>query len=94
MPYTKAKSNSSGGRRDRLTLAKLASYDDVATDALVDRVRISTPLPALNTISVPNFLTLRYYRPISGPTRARTEPNTFLCGAYTMTMSANFSFTM
>ena len=94
MPYTKTKSNSSGGRRDRLTLAKLASYDDVATDALVDRVRISTPLPALNTISVPNFLTLRYYRPISGPTRARTEPNTFLCGAYTMTTSANFSFTM
>jgi histone-lysine N-methyltransferase SUV420H len=25
-------------RRERLTLAKLASYDDVATDALVDHV--------------------------------------------------------
>lgn len=25
--------------RERLTLSKLASYDDVATDALVDRVR-------------------------------------------------------
>lgn len=28
-------------RRDRLTLAKLASYDDVVTDALVDRVGLS-----------------------------------------------------
>ncbi|KAA8652380.1 hypothetical protein EYZ11_007084 [Aspergillus tanneri] len=37
MPSSKAKSNPSDERRDRLTLAKLASYDDVATDALVDR---------------------------------------------------------
>ncbi|BCR89183.1 SET domain-containing protein [Aspergillus chevalieri] len=37
MPNSKAKPSPSEGRRDRLTLAKLASYDDVATDALVDR---------------------------------------------------------
>ncbi|PYH95768.1 alpha/beta-hydrolase [Aspergillus ellipticus CBS 707.79] len=37
MPSSKARSSPSGERRDRLTLAKLASYDDVATDALVDR---------------------------------------------------------
>ncbi|OOF92406.1 hypothetical protein ASPCADRAFT_152984 [Aspergillus carbonarius ITEM 5010] len=37
MPASKAKSSPSVERRDRLTLAKLASYDDVATDALVDR---------------------------------------------------------
>ncbi|EHA25173.1 hypothetical protein ASPNIDRAFT_56722 [Aspergillus niger ATCC 1015] len=37
MPVSKAKSSPSDDRRDRLTLAKLASYDDVATDALVDR---------------------------------------------------------
>ncbi|KAL4978609.1 histone-lysine N-methyltransferase set9 [Aspergillus desertorum] len=36
MPSSKARSSSSVNRRDRLTLAKLASYDDVATDALVD----------------------------------------------------------
>ncbi|KAL4925007.1 Alpha/Beta hydrolase protein [Aspergillus undulatus] len=36
MPSSKARSSSSVDRRDRLTLAKLASYDDVATDALVD----------------------------------------------------------
>lgn len=29
-------------RRERLTLSKLASYDDVATDAMVDRVRPGT----------------------------------------------------
>lgn len=29
-------------RRERLTLDKLASYDDVATDALVDHVRLSS----------------------------------------------------
>lgn len=40
MPNSKAKPSPSEGRRDRLTLAKLASYDDVATDALVDRVGI------------------------------------------------------
>ncbi|PLB33935.1 SET domain-containing protein [Aspergillus candidus] len=33
----KARSSPADDRRDRLTLAKLASYDDVATDALVDR---------------------------------------------------------
>jgi len=40
MPNSKAKPSPSEGRRDRLTLAKLASYDDVATDALVDRVGV------------------------------------------------------
>ncbi|KAL2002133.1 hypothetical protein VTN02DRAFT_622 [Thermoascus thermophilus] len=37
MPSSKARSTPSVDRRERLTLAKLASYDDVATDALVDR---------------------------------------------------------
>ncbi|KAE8352983.1 histone-lysine N-methyltransferase set9 [Aspergillus coremiiformis] len=37
MPASKARDSPSVERRDRLTLAKLASYDDVATDALVDR---------------------------------------------------------
>ncbi|KAL4889217.1 histone-lysine N-methyltransferase set9 [Aspergillus ambiguus] len=37
MAPSKARSSPSVDRRDRLTLAKLASYDDVATDALVDR---------------------------------------------------------
>ncbi|KAL1988434.1 hypothetical protein VTN96DRAFT_9489 [Rasamsonia emersonii] len=38
MPPSRAKSSPSvEGRRERLTLAKLASYDDVATDALIDR---------------------------------------------------------
>ncbi|KAL4968663.1 SET domain-containing protein [Aspergillus stella-maris] len=36
MPSSKARSSPATDRRDRLTLAKLASYDDVATDALVD----------------------------------------------------------
>ncbi|KAL4864464.1 histone-lysine N-methyltransferase set9 [Aspergillus spectabilis] len=36
MPPSKTRSSPSVDRRDRLTLAKLASYDDVATDALVD----------------------------------------------------------
>ncbi|KAL2803004.1 hypothetical protein BJX63DRAFT_413221 [Aspergillus granulosus] len=36
MPPSKARNSPSVERRDRLTLAKLASYDDVATDALVD----------------------------------------------------------
>ncbi|BCS26370.1 histone-lysine N-methyltransferase Set9 [Aspergillus puulaauensis] len=36
MAPSKARSSPSVERRDRLTLAKLASYDDVATDALVD----------------------------------------------------------
>lgn len=31
--------NSPSEKKDRLTLAKLASYDDVLTDALIDRVR-------------------------------------------------------
>jgi histone-lysine N-methyltransferase SUV420H len=39
MPSAKERDSPSVDRRDRLTLAKLASYDDVATDALVDRVR-------------------------------------------------------
>ncbi|KAL1961537.1 hypothetical protein VTN77DRAFT_1624 [Rasamsonia byssochlamydoides] len=37
MPPSRAKSTPSAERRERLTLAKLASYDDVATDALIDR---------------------------------------------------------
>lgn len=41
MPPKKARSSSPAtDRRERLTLAKLASYDDVATDALVDHVRV------------------------------------------------------
>ncbi|KAL3477367.1 Alpha/Beta hydrolase protein [Aspergillus californicus] len=36
MPSSKARCSPSVEKRDRLTLAKLASYDDVATDALVD----------------------------------------------------------
>lgn len=40
MPPRKSQANPTPGR-ERLTLAKLASYDDVATDALVDRVRFS-----------------------------------------------------
>ncbi|KAL4910252.1 histone-lysine N-methyltransferase set9 [Aspergillus multicolor] len=36
MPAFKARSSPSVERRDRLTFAKLASYDDVATDALID----------------------------------------------------------
>lgn len=39
MPPKRARKNSPAAeRRERLTLAKLASYDDVATDALVDHV--------------------------------------------------------
>jgi histone-lysine N-methyltransferase SUV420H len=38
MPSAKARSSPSVDQRERLTLAKLASYDDVATDALIDRV--------------------------------------------------------
>ncbi|PKX98677.1 SET domain-containing protein [Aspergillus novofumigatus IBT 16806] len=37
MPSAKERDSPSVDRRDRLTLAKLASYDDIATDALVDR---------------------------------------------------------
>ncbi|KAI9370556.1 histone-lysine N-methyltransferase set9 [Aspergillus egyptiacus] len=36
MPSSKARSGPAVEKRDRLTLAKLASYDDVATDALID----------------------------------------------------------
>lgn len=43
MGRPKKQPNPPEGRRDRLTLAKLASYDDVATDALVDRVRFCSP---------------------------------------------------
>jgi histone-lysine N-methyltransferase SUV420H len=47
MPPKRARNASPAAeRRERLTLAKLASYDDVATDALVDHVR---PLPAMQT---------------------------------------------
>ncbi|RAL15106.1 SET domain-containing protein [Aspergillus homomorphus CBS 101889] len=42
MPSSKARSSPSVERRDRLTLARLASYDDVATDALVDRAHFWT----------------------------------------------------
>jgi hypothetical protein len=31
-------------RDDKLTLAKLASYDDILTDALLDRVSVSSGL--------------------------------------------------
>lgn len=41
MPLKKARTTSPAAeRRERLTLDKLASYDDVATDALVDHVGI------------------------------------------------------
>lgn len=44
MPPSRVKSTPPAeGRRERLTLAKLASYDDVATDALIDRVRVPSP---------------------------------------------------
>lgn len=38
MPPRKATASPVADQRDRLTLARLASYDDVATDALIDRV--------------------------------------------------------
>lgn len=45
MPPKKARNTSPAvERRERLTLAKLASYDDVATDALVDHVCPSSAL--------------------------------------------------
>lgn len=40
MPRPKARPDPNEGRRSRLSLAKLASYDDVATDAMVDNVRV------------------------------------------------------
>jgi [histone H4]-N-methyl-L-lysine20 N-methyltransferase len=39
MPPVKSSPSPSIDRRERLTLAKLASYDDIITDALIDRVR-------------------------------------------------------
>lgn len=50
MPRHKAKPDPSAGRRDRLSLAKLASYDDVATDAMVDNVRILAPASYLDAV--------------------------------------------
>lgn len=50
MPRHKANPDPLAGRRDRLSLAKLASYDDVATDAMVDNVRILTTASSLNAI--------------------------------------------
>ncbi|KAJ5103053.1 hypothetical protein N7532_003582 [Penicillium argentinense] len=45
MPPKRARSSSSAPeRRERLTLAKLASYDDVATDALVDHAYFWTTI--------------------------------------------------
>lgn len=44
MPRPKTKPDPNEGRRSRLSLAKLASYDDVATDAMVDNVRVFVPL--------------------------------------------------
>jgi histone-lysine N-methyltransferase SUV420H len=55
MPPSKARNSPSDERRDRLTLAKLASYDDVATDALVDCVGF-TQRPENNSI----ILTARF----------------------------------
>lgn len=43
MPRPKTKPDPNEGRRSRLSLAKLASYDDVATDAMVDNVRVLCP---------------------------------------------------
>ncbi|CRG90520.1 histone-lysine N-methyltransferase SUV420H [Talaromyces islandicus] len=44
MPSAKARSSPSVDQRERLTLAKLASYDDVATDALIDRAYFWTTI--------------------------------------------------
>ncbi|OJJ50526.1 hypothetical protein ASPZODRAFT_126412 [Penicilliopsis zonata CBS 506.65] len=44
MPRSKSSASPAVERRDRLTLAKLASYDDVATDALVDRAYFWTSI--------------------------------------------------
>ncbi|KAL4958597.1 Alpha/Beta hydrolase protein [Aspergillus filifer] len=53
MPSSKARSNAATDRRDRLTLAKLASYDDVATDALVDCARFWTKTRKNRTKYIP-----------------------------------------
>lgn len=51
MPPKSSRSESPASeRRERLTLAKLASYDDVATDALVDHVGLSLSHPLLEPI--------------------------------------------
>ncbi|OKL61644.1 Histone-lysine N-methyltransferase set9 [Talaromyces atroroseus] len=45
MPSSKARSSPAADQRgDRLTLARLASYDDVATDALIDRAYFWTTI--------------------------------------------------
>lgn len=43
MPAARGRASPAGEHRERLTLDKLASYDDVATDALIDRVRPWAP---------------------------------------------------
>ncbi|KAB8242523.1 alpha/beta-hydrolase [Aspergillus flavus] len=53
MPSSKARDSPSVERRDRLTLAKLASYDDVATDALVDRAYFWTNTRKNRTKCIP-----------------------------------------
>ena len=77
----KAKSSPSPAPRERLTLSKLASYDDVATDALVDRVRLF-PLYLRSILGIANTI---YFRPTFGPIPARIDSNTFPFAASTMT---------
>lgn len=78
MPRPKANPDPNEGRRSRLSLAKLASYDDVATDALVDNVRIFGVHHVSYCFSVQLLTFFIWYRPISGQIRARTGPSTFL----------------
>jgi hypothetical protein len=56
MASSKSRDSPSVERRDRLTLAKLASYDDVATDTLVDRVRRPTQIEIIWTVSNINHI--------------------------------------
>lgn len=61
MPPKKARSSSPATeRRERLTLAKLASYDDVATDALVDHVRLLLTFGTQN-YDIDYFYTQAYF---------------------------------
>lgn len=40
---TKPQGNGGGKKKNQLTLAQLAAYDDILTDALVDHVSIAAP---------------------------------------------------
>lgn len=45
MPLLKSGSSAQVDQKERLTISKLASYDDVLTDALVDRVGVPVIYP-------------------------------------------------